>query len=326
MPMHVHLHHALIDAAALRRALDPAIRLTIGPPLPSPPEYEILVAGRPTAEQLRASPALRRLVIPWAGLPAATHDILHDFPHLAVHNLHHNAVPTAEMAVALLLAAAKRLVPIDRRFRAGDWSDRYGQTPAVLLAGKTALILGYGAIGRRVAAACRGLGMHVLGVRRQPEAPADAVAAEIHGPEALPALLPRAHALIVCLPLTAETDGLIGAVELALLPPGALLVNVGRGPVVDEAALYAALREGRLAAAGSDVWYRYPESEAARASTLPATTPLHTLDNLVMSPHRAGMGGQAEIEALRVTALADLLNAAARGQPVPNRVEVARGY
>ncbi len=130
--------------------------------------------------------------------------------------------------------------------------------------------------------------------------------AEIHPPSALSDLLPRTHALIICLPLTPETEGLIGKAELAALQPNAILVNVGRGPVVDEHALYDALVDGTLHGAGLDVWFNYPPDEAARAHTPAANVPLHELDNIVMSPHRAGL--TRDTDRLRMTHLAELLN------------------
>jgi len=149
-------------------------------------------------------------------------------------------------------------------------------------------------------------------------------AVSLYAPSALPDLLPQAHALIICLPFTAETDGLIGARELALLPAGAVLVNVGRGKIVDEGALYEALHDGRLHAAGLDVWYNYPADENGRAHTLPATYPFHELDNVVLSPHR---GGQTlDSDRLRMSHLANLLNHAARGEEMPNRLDLSRGY
>ena len=117
---------------------------------------------------------------------------------------------------------------------------------------------------------------------------------------------------------------MIGEHELALMPPGGILVNVGRGPVVDPGALYSALRSGQLGAAGLDVWYNYPKSPEERASTPPAEFPFHELDNVVMSPHRGG--GSDQTEELRMTHLAAHLNAAARGEPIPNKVDLDAGY
>lgn len=302
----------------LRAELHPDVQLTLGPDLPSPADYQILVAGRPQREHLTASLNLETLVIPWAGLPPETRELLLGFPHVAVHNLHHNAASAAEMAVALMLAAAKFIVPIDRVFRTHDWTPRYQPNPAISLEGKTVLILGYGAIGQRVARACQGLGTEVVAIRRS------GTGGEIHPPNALHDLLPRADVLVVCLPHTPETTGIIGAEELALLPSDAVLVNVGRRPIVDEAALYHALREGTLYAAGLDVWYNYPDDKTARSCMPPSTYPFHELDNLVMNPHRAG--GSKETGMQRMSHLAALLNAAARGEEMPNRVDLQAGY
>lgn len=327
--MGLSVHSLWIPAGALaeelRTSLEPAIRLTFGPDLPAPADYDLLVAGRPEREHLDASPNLRTLVIPWAGLPETTRVLVLDYPHITVHNLHYNALPVGEHAVALLLAAAKCLVPMDRSLRRHDWTPRYQRLPSILLAGKTALILGYGAVGRQIARLCRGLGMKTLAVRRRTAGAKD-VAGDTTSPPVteLAELLPRADALFVCLPLTPATTALIGAKELALLPPGAILVNIGRGPIVDEAALYQALCDGTLHAAGLDVWYQYPEDEAARSCNPPSTYPFYELDNVVLSPHRAGH--TAESERLRMEHLATLLNAAARDEPLPNLVDLEAGY
>jgi phosphoglycerate dehydrogenase-like enzyme len=108
------------------------------------------------------------------------------------------------------------------------------------------------------------------------------------------------------------------------MPPGGILVNVGRGSVVDQGALYAALKTGHLHAAGLDVWYNYPEKPEKRERIPPADFPFHELDNVVMSPHRGGGSDQTEV--LRMTHLAASLNAAARGEQIPHRVDLAAGY
>jgi len=160
--------------------------------------------------------------------------------------------------------------------------------------------------------------MEVDAIRRDPSKEE-----RVHAVDSLGALLPEARALIVCLPLTGETEGIIGAEELALLPDGAIVVNVGRGPLINEEALYGELRDGRLNA-GLDVWYRYPEDENSRGDTAPSRFPFHELDNVVMSPHRAGHC--AETETLRARELALALNSAALGEEIPSRVDPERGY
>jgi phosphoglycerate dehydrogenase-like enzyme len=314
--------------ALLHRHLRGAVEVHCGPHLHEPATFEVLVAGRPTREQLEASPRLKAVVIPFAGIPTVTRELLSGYPHLAVHNLHHNAAATAEMALALLLAAAKRLVPADQALRRGDWTPRYAADEGALgLAGKTALVLGYGAIGRRVARALCGLGLEVFAWRRSEPRALSVAGGEgqpCPGSPGLSELLGRAQVLLVALPATPDTDGLLGAAELAALPDQALLVNVARGAVVDEGALHAALSEGKLFGAGLDVWWRYPEDEAARTQTPPATAPFGELEQVVLSPHRGGHVRDTEPERMR--ALAELLGAYARGEPMPNRVDLAAGY
>ena len=326
-PLRVHIATPPTGEArrGLETALVPRITLTLGPE-PVPPDTEVFVGGRPTREELESCPRLRFLVIPYAGLPIVTRDlVLAHFPHLTVCNLHHNAPAAAELAVALLLAAAKRIIPADAALRRGDWRIRYEGGPALILDGKTALVLGLGAVGTRVAQALHGLGMSVHAIRRNLGGahPPHVVA---HPLTALPALLPQADALVIALPLTPETEGLIGEPELNLLRPSAVLVNVARGPIVDEEALYRVLSERRIAAAGLDVWYRYPSTAEEREHTLPSRFPFHELENVALSPHRGGALGNEELEVRRMRDLTATLNAIARGEPVPHRVDVPAGY
>ena len=305
--------------AQLQAQLDERVRLTQGD---LPADTHILIGGRPTREQLLACPQLRAVIVPWAGVPDTTQALLRDLPHIAVHNLHHNAAATAEYAVALLLAAAKFIVPVDRQLRSNDWSPRYAPSRSIGLAGKTALIVGYGQIGQRVGRVCAALGMTVIATRRNRLEQDDV--AEVYATSDLSKLLPRANVIIITAPLTPETKDLIGERELAWLPHGAILVNVGRGLIVNEAALFLALKTGQLAAAGLDVWYQYPKDEASRSNTPPSAYPFHELANVVLSPHRGG--DEVGIDTQRMAELAELLNRAARGEALFNRVDIGAGY
>ena len=321
--MKAHITYTPDALDVLQAQLDPTIELTIGPEIPHPAEYEILVGGRPTREEFSASPNLRAVIIPWAGLTVETRDLVHEFPHVAVHNLHHNASMTAEMALTLLMSAARFLLPYDRSLRKNDWSIRYKPNPSMSLAGKTALILGYGRIGKRLTRILQAMEMNVLATRRHPEKSIED-GIEIHGPDELQQLLPRADVLIIILPATAETENLIGEAEIAAMPQGSILINVGRGPIVDQYALYNALKSGLLRAAGADVWYHYPPSEEESSNLPPADVPFNELDNFIMSPHRGGL--TTDTEPLRMTHLARLLNAAARGEDIPNQIDLELGY
>jgi phosphoglycerate dehydrogenase-like enzyme len=116
---------------------------------------------------------------------------------------------------------------------------------------------------------------------------------------------------------------LIGAAALRALPDDAIVVNIGRGPIIDEGALFAEVQSGRLRA-GLDVWWQYPTDEASRAATPPSAFDFGALDNVVMTPHYGGW--ERDSERHRLSALAELLNAAARGEPLPNRVDLGLGY
>lgn len=308
----------------LRPLVRPTVRLVAGPADEQPEETDILVGGSVTAEHLARSPRLRAVIVPFAGVPFPTQALLREYPHVTLHNLHFNSVSTAEMGLTLLLAASKHLAELDHRIRQGDWQWNDDTHPTDTLPGKTALILGYGAIGKQLAPPLQALGMQVIGVRRhEPSQPhQDGVA--VYGVAHLAELLPRADALICLLPHTRETEGLLGAQELALLPPHCVLVNVGRGPVIDEEALYHALAERRIRAAGIDVWYQYPKNDEERRHTYPSRFPFHELDNVVMTPHRGGW--LQSFEKLRCAALAELLNAAAAGREMPNLVDKELGY
>lgn len=323
----VNTRNSNLSMEQLHQRLPSGIEIREDDDLSAGSNYEILVNGFPTRQQLEASSRLRAVIAPFAGVPKETLDLVRQFPHISLHVLHYNVAATAELAVGLMLAAAKCVIPLDRELRNNDWRSRYGVTPVIILDGRTVTILGYGRIGQRIGAACRALGMKVFGVRRHVstrQAPLNDSEVAIYPPSALNDLLPRSDVLIVALPLTSETKGLIGRQELALLPEGAILVNVGRGPVVDEDALYEALCDKKLLGAGIDVWYQYPNSVEEHTTAPPSSLPFHTLDNVIMSPHRGGYLSAAEGN--RIIELAAMLTAAAEGQPIPGMVDKELGY
>ena len=191
-----------------------------------------------------------------------------------------NARAVAEHAMALILALARRLPEARDNQARHHWRGMIGDLSAREdeLGGKTLLIVGLGGIGGRLAALARAFDMHVLATRRDPSAGAGA-AHEVHGMDALPALLPRAEIVALTCPLTPQTENLIDDAALRRMKPSAMLVNVARGRCVDEAALLAALREGRIAAAALDVAHEEP---------LPPDSPLWDVPNLLLTPHTGG--------------------------------------
>jgi D-3-phosphoglycerate dehydrogenase / 2-oxoglutarate reductase len=181
-----------------------------------------------------------------------------------------NAPAVAEFAFALLLAAAKRVPEADRSLRSGEWTRFYGRH----LGGRRLGLVGFGEIARLMVPKARGFGMEVVAHRQS------ATSGEVDGVALLPLdeLLSTSDFVSLHVPLTDGTRGLIGARELALLPPGAVLVNTARGAVVDEDALYRALSDGTLGAAALDVYSTEP----------PGHLPVFDLPNVVVSPHNGG--------------------------------------
>lgn len=189
--------------------------------------------------------------------------------------------PVAEHALALLLAAAKRVAWNHLRMVAGEFPQ--GSRPSKALFGGTLVVVGTGDIGGEILRLGRALGMRTIGVNRtgRPHPWAD----EVLAIGDLPRALGRADALVLALPLTRATRGLVGAAELGAMKPDAILVNVARGKIVDEEALFEHLRRQPRFTAALDVWWSYPEGGKGHASRLP----FHELENVVMTPHVAGI-------------------------------------
>jgi phosphoglycerate dehydrogenase-like enzyme len=216
-----------------------------------------------------------------------------------------HARPLAEFALLGLLAFTKDLP----RLLADQHAHRWGHYPVGELSGRTLLIVGLGQIGEEVARLAAAVGMRVIGVNRSGRTDSPDVH-EVGRTSALDDYLPQADAIVISAPLTAETRGLIDAAAMALMKEGAVLVNVGRGGVVDEPAMIEALRSGRLAGAALEVFAREP---------LPADSPLWDLPNVLLSPHTAGLSVR-EDERI-VSLFVENLGRYLRGEPLRNRVD-----
>jgi phosphoglycerate dehydrogenase-like enzyme len=218
-----------------------------------------------------------------------------------------HAVPLAEFSVLGLLAIAKELPRFVEDQRAMAWPEV--RRPLRELSGQTLFLLGLGEIGREVARLAKALGMRTVGFRRTEGPPPDWVD-EVHGPERLPELAGQADAMVVSLPLTEQTAGLVDRATIERLPASCIFVNVGRGGVVDEPALIDALRDRRIAGAVLDVFATEP---------LPEDSPLWAMDNVLVTPHAAALSAR---ENERITELfVDNLRRYLDGQPLRKVVE-----
>ena len=186
-----------------------------------------------------------------------------------------HAGPLAEFAILGVLAFTKDLP----RLLADKQARRWGHYPVAELAGTTMLVLGLGSVGAEVARMAKALGMRVIAVNRTGRSDSPYVD-EVRPSRFLADLLPIAHSVVLTLPLTEQTRGMIDAAAIERMHSGAVLVNIGRGGVVDEAALVEALEQGRLAGAALDVFATEP---------LPPDSALWNLPNVLLSPHTAGL-------------------------------------
>ncbi len=216
----------------------------------------------------------------------------------------------AEFAVFGVLAGAKDLPRLLALQAKREWPERWAMKQ---VSEQTVLVVGLGGIGGETARLLKGLGATVLGVKRTAE-PVPFVD-EVRGDDALPALAARADAIVVTLPGTDATTGLIGAEVLQAAKPGIVVVNVGRGTVIDEPALIAALRSGQVSSAYLDVFATEP---------LPIESPLWSMPTVVIAPHTAAL---SPAEDRRIAELfADNLRRFLQGQPLRNVMDTKDFY
>jgi phosphoglycerate dehydrogenase-like enzyme len=220
--------------------------------------------------------------------------------------------PLADWVVGVMLFFAFDLRRVIQQQEQRVWKIVSGST----LEARTLGIIGYGAIGSAAAARARPFGMKIAALRRRPEQfEGDALVDEIYGREQLRDLMAASDYVLVVTPLTEETRGMIGEAELASMKASAVIINIGRGPVIDEDALARALQSGRLRGAALDVFANEP---------LPASHPFWRMSNVLLSPHTAD-----RVEGFLVPAFECFLDNMTRfrqGEPLLNVVDKRAGY
>lgn len=236
-------------------------------------------------------------------------------PHgVRVCNCYGHAEGTAEyVMLAILLWCHVHFLPGAKGFREeGSWrySGRVNGPINEELHGRTVGILGLGAIGRAVAERAKSFGTRVIGCNRTQRA--EPHIDRLYGLDEIDAFLAECDFVVVAAALAPETERLIDARRFAAMKRSAVLVNVGRGPIIDEDALYEALRDKRIRGATLDVWYAYPSKDDLTVA--PSKHPFHELDNVCMTPHTAAWTtGMVD---RRWSEIADNLDRLARGEPL----------
>lgn len=270
----------------------------------------------------------------WWGEPSVFEHVLHDAPRLRwVHTpsagVEHlltpalverdisltnsagvHAIPIAEFVIAFLLSHAKGLPALWAAQTRSHWT----RDPEPLeLLGATLLIVGMGGIGEALAERAAAFGMRVWGSRRLPRPSPHAE--RVVGPDGWRPLLPEADYVVVAAPLTPATHGMIDAAALAAMKPTAYLVNVARGPLVDERALIEALRAGRIAGAALDTFDQEP---------LPEGHPLWQMPNVFVTPHATAYSPR--MHERQIALFLENLQRFRSGQPLLNLVDLTKGY
>ena len=303
--------------ARLRAAFpDLVIGVVDGPPAATElAAADALVAWQLDADRLAAAPRLGWLQTGGAGVEGLPLGQLAARGIVVTNMSGVHAPNMAEHILAMMLALARQIPQLVRAQAARTWRDTETHDRVFELQGQTLLLVGLGDIALAVAARAAAFGMRVHGVRRRPDLPHPAAVEEVVPVARLAEVLPRADHVAITLPLTPDTRGLFGMAELAAMRRGAYLYNVGRGAVVDTAALVAALDAGHLGGAGLDVVDPEP---------LPPDSPLWAMENVLITAHTSGATPRYWDRGVEIIAVNIARYRA--GEPLINEVDLVAGY
>ena len=318
------------------REVSPRLRIAVQP-VRKPEEIssetwaraEVLYTDRvfPTPEQ---APKLRWIQSHFAGLDALLEAPIFQKPDLMVTSLSGVAAPQmAEYALTMMLALGHRLPELGQAQAKTDWPrDRYDRFRPVELRNSTVGIVGYGSVGREIARLARSFGATILATKRDVMKPDDAgytvpglgdVSGDffhrLYPPQAVRSMMKESDFVVVAVPLTPETRGMIGAADLAAMKSTAYLVVMARGGVVDQQALVNILQERKIAGAALDVFQEEP---------LPTNSVLWRMNNVFISPHIAGVSTRYNDRAIDL--FIENIKRYLTGAPLLNRLDLEKGY
>ena len=244
-------------------------------------EAEVLVSGRVRSSNLDLLPNLKMIIVPYTGLNGLDLPAI-ESKGIKVLNTSAHSHFVAERALALILALRGNLVNFHNSMVKGNWSNRYedDRLSWTSLFGKKVAIYGYGSIGQNVAALMKPFGVEIgiIAYKKRSFEGAENF-------ESLEALCRWCDLLMITAPLNEHTEGSVNDSVLKEMD-GKYIVNVGRGAVIEEEALYKRLSDGTLAGFASDVWFQYPNKQSP--DRFPSAYPIHELSNVIMTPHNAG--------------------------------------
>jgi len=285
-------------------------------------DVDIFIGGFIDGDSIKRAKKLKLIQVPYAGVDPIPFDVVKE-RNILISNAHENALTVAEHGFSLLLALSKSLVVHDRDLRKSIWHGWMANEPNFEVYEKTIGIIGLGAIGREMAKRAKAFGMKVIGTKKDIKKDIDKLkdfVDEIYPMENIAEVIKKSLFIFISVPLTKDTENLIGEKELNLMKDK-YLINISRGKVVNEEALYNALKNGILKGAAIDVWYNYPKPGE---KAYPSKYPFHELDNIIMTPHSAGF----TVESVQRNWLFTFRNILkfAKGEKIENIVDAEKQY
>lgn len=281
------------------------------------PEADVAFSSVIRPATLAAAPRLKWIHSPAAGVGSMLFPEMVASPVVVTNSRGTHAEAMAEHAVGMIIAVFRKFPEAFAHQAARRWGHEAltGGAPSRLVRGSTIGIVGPGAIGGAIATLASAFGARVEAIRRRPELGPPPGATAVFPPDRLRERLPSWDVVVLAAPLTPETRGMIGAAELALMKPDAVLVNMGRGKLVREAELVEALRQNRIGGAALDVFEHEP---------LDAASPLWELPNVFITPHTSSL--RADYWDIAVDLFLENLRRFDAGQPLLNVVDKTAGY
>ncbi len=280
---------------------------------------DAVISGPIPEKYLDMAKKLKLIQVPYAGVDEFDLNDVMEERGIMLANVHGNALSVAEHAFGLILALAKGIVRNDRDLRRGYWHGWMSREPNMELEGKTLCIIGLGSIGREIAKFGKVFGMNVIGVKKTVQNVENVD--RVFSNKEIDKAIKDADFIVIAVPTTEETKGFVDKNMLEKMK-GKYLVNVARGNVIDEAALFVALKNEVLKGAAIDTWWVYPEKPYEYR--YPSHYPFWLLDNIIMSSHTAGYS-DGSIRKNWTEAVKNVVNFFA-GKPLKNIISIEKGY
>ncbi len=288
-------------------------------------DAEIVASGRVPGGYIRNAKNLKMIQSLGAGIDKIDRESVLDRGDIIVCNNHVNAVEVAEYAIMLLLAASKNIILNDRELRKGDWTYGWsGPNPNLEIRNKTCVIIGLGNVGSEVARRLRNFGVRILAITKTGKSPQANLVDRVVGTSDTKSVIQEADFIILSLPLTSDSREMVNQEFISWMKPSSILVNISRGEIIDEAALFEALKGKRIRGAALDVWWNYPQWGKAEMRLPSVNFPYHELDNLVLSPHRAAYSENIMRDQIRF--VGENILRFINGETPLNIVDMRKGY